>query len=291
LSTVRINTPRAGEDGIDAAQRWVGGNAVIVRDKPSPSAAVVSRMALNTSVKLLGQDTGSGYCEIRLLSGQGGFTACRYLELAPVALARIVMEDSPDYDPERAFWLNPSWFGLERYARYLEQRSPISPQGPWPRDEALERMKAHLALGIKERQPEPYADWSDIKQSKMGLAIWASSESVDKNIPLTRALEFASVQPSLFRSEAEIAPPWVSAEDASGRLGIVVRYIVTPRPGSENEGGAGLYDMLAYTQSLARPVKKVRLFRDGRLSVESSFVRSRVVLWKELDPDPPECEG
>ena len=175
LSTERIARPHAGENGVDGAQRWVSGNAVTLREAPRSDAAVVSRLALNSIVKLLHEEAGNGYCEVQLTNGPSGFTACRYLALTPLVPAHIRgyrMADeapSPDYDPERAFWLDPSWVALEEYAEYLKVRHPNAPmqEGPWPRDNALERMKAHLALGLKGRKPEPYVGWSELKRKAM----------------------------------------------------------------------------------------------------------------------------
>jgi len=178
LSAVRVARPRAGEDGVDAAQRWVSGNAVTLRDAPRPDANVVGRLALNAIVTLLREEAGSGYCEVQRVQGPGGYTACRYLAPTPVVLAHIWGSrrsdetPSPDYDPERAFWLEPSWNALERYAEHIKERRPeIPPQGPWPPNEALERMKVHLALGLKGRKPEPYADWSELSARLRGTWI------------------------------------------------------------------------------------------------------------------------
>jgi uncharacterized protein YgiM (DUF1202 family) len=345
LSAEPVARRRAGEDGVDVMQRWVSGNGVTVREAPRPDAAVVGRVALNAVVKLVRPEATGGYCEVQLLSGQNGFTACRYLTATPVIIAhvrgyrRADEVPSPDYDPERAFWLEPSWYALEAYAEYLKHLQPgIPPEGPWPRNDVLERMKAHLALGLKGRKPEPYPDWAGLKhkaslnmdlsgesrrlqaqggkvsdevwrrewqtQTTAGelqhaIGIWGTLhdsvpiEGAARIIRLVRALEFADIRPSLFRNEAELAPPRVTAEEASGRFGIVYRQVVTPRPkptsGSENGSGAGLYDMLARTQLLVRPVKRIQLFRDGRLVTESSLLRMKETLWRDVDE--PMCSG
>jgi Bacterial SH3 domain len=344
LSAARIARTRAGEDGVSPEQRWVSGSALTLREAARPDAAVVTRLALNAIVKLLGAHADGGYCEVQTVGGQRGYTACRYLAVAPVVLAHIRDERrasgvaSPDYDPERAFWLEPSWSALEQYAGHLKQRLPgIPPQGPWPRNEALERMKAHLALGLNGRKPEPFADWSELKRKaaqdldlseetrrlqaqgknvaqevalqegrtqqtanelQSAIGIWGllqSANSANERAPLVirlvRALEFPSVRPSLFRNEREVASPNSSAEEASGRFGIVFRQIVAPRPkaGGDEGGGAGLYDMLARTQALVRPVQRVQLFRDGRFRVEASLIRQSETLWRDVDE--PMCSG
>lgn len=346
LSATPVARPRAGEGGVDAAQRWVSGSAVTLRTAPRADAAVTARLPLNTVVKLLREETGTGYCEVQPASGPSGYLACRYLAPTPVVLAHIRgyrradEPPPPDYDPERAFWLAPSWNALEEYVAYLKERHPgIPPQGPWPRDEALERMKAHLALGLNGRKPEPYADWAELKRKaaqemdlggearrlqaqgkkvteeaslrdwraqvtaselQTALGLWgplhdaiSADGGAARIVRLVRALEFPAVRPSLFRSEAQVAPPRTTPEEASGRFGIVFRTLVTPRsvpkPNAEDVSGAGLYDMLARTQALVRPVQRVQLFRDGRLRAESSFVRAKETLWRDVDE--PECSG
>lgn len=344
LSAEPVARPRAGEGGVDSAQRWVSGNGVTLRDAPRRDAAVVDRLALNVIVTLLREAAGNGYCEVRSASGPSGYTACRYLVSTPVVLAHVRGDRradealSPDYDPERVFWLEPGWAALEQYAEHLKTRHPdIPPQGPWPRDEALERMKAHLALGLKGRRPQRFADWSDLKRTaaqdrdlsgetsrlqaqgkKVAEADWQREGQMQQTASelqtaiglwgplhdahsgegnaarifrLVRALEFPGVKPSLFRSDAELAPPNASTEEASGRFDMVFRQQFTPRPspGSDEGSGPGLYDMLARTQLLVRPVHRVQLFRDGRLDVEPSLVRTSETLWRDVDE--PMCSG
>ncbi len=171
LSANPVARSKAGEGGVPAEQRWVSGNGVTLREAPSPTAAVVGRMSLNAVVKLLRAEASGGYCEVQPASGPSGYTACRYLVLTPVVLAHIQgvtygdQAGPADYDPERAFALQPGWNALEQYANFLKSRHPeLATQGSWPRDDALERMKAHLALGIVGPKPAPYADWSDLKR-------------------------------------------------------------------------------------------------------------------------------
>ena len=324
LSATRI----AGEDGASPPRRWVRAVSAKVREKPGPEAAVAGRLALNAIVKLLHEDASRNDCEIQLLSGQKGFVFCEDLEFEPADDFEVDYGKTGD-EIERAFWLKPGWRALEAYAQTLQT---LHPEGPWPRNDALERMKAHLALGLMGRKPEPYADWASMKRKlrrwqagarsmendlrKQGCSIDGPAFSLNlfctshlgeiqgfmndadgelgRAIPflksetvvhLVSALELARVQPSLFRSEAEIAPPAATAEQASGRFGIVFRQTISPRSDSTD---AGLYDMAARAQSLTRPVKRVQLFRNGRLAVESSFLRKREPLWG--DSNAPECE-
>lgn len=219
---------------------------------------------------------------------------------------------SADDDPQGKFWMAPSWLALEEYAQYLKDRPPAVPeQGPWPRDEALERMKAHLALGIHGPRPQPYADWVALKrkaalaecrrelatgignqlQYQLGLGdVMGDDQGAPLAINLVQALELPVIRPSLFRSEAHIAPPGISAVQASGRFGIVVRQVVTARPGPDTGAAstAGLYDMLARTEMLVRPVQRVQLFRDGRLHATANRLRRTETLWRAVNE--PMCE-
>lgn len=343
LSREQVARAHAGEGGVDVATRWVSGSAVNMREAPLADAPVLVRLALNTQVRLLHDEVEGGYCEVQPPSGPRGFTACRYLSASPLVLSRVSQsmlvgdKPNPDYDPERAFWIAPSWSALERYAEFLKARNPgIEPQGPWPRDEALERMKSHLAKGLNGPAPQAFVDWLELKRKagqdagppagdelarlqaqgqplspeqasrlerdkntafelQGALHIWDSlhdavsaPSGAARMIGLVRALEFPAVQPSLFRSEADIAPPNADAEALSGRFGIVHRYVFSPRPGPgatspDEQSRAGLYDMLARTTLLVRPVQRVQLLRDGQLRSEPSLARQTQTLWRDVD--------
>ncbi|NHZ80613.1 hypothetical protein F2P44_15225 [Massilia sp. CCM 8695] len=346
LSAKPVARSQAGVDGVDGAQRWVSGSALTLREAPLPTSAAVTRLPLNTVVKLVREDGASGYCEVRSVTGAVGYTACRYLARTPVILANVQgyrHDDSApmpaDYDPERVFWLQPSWSALEQYADFLKKRYPKLPQqGPFPRNEALERMKAHLALGTHGRKPAPYASWSSMQrlalqygavdketrrlqaQGKIdapglltreqearqiaadlsdSLGLWgelhnaSESEGARRIAAVVGALAFTEVQPSLFRTDEQIAPPKATAEQASGRFGIVFRQLVNPRPKpaqlGEDDNSPGLYDMLSRTDALVRSVQRVQLNRDGQLRVTPSVLRKTDTLWRYADE--PECWG
>lgn len=344
LSAKPVPRARAGENGIPADQRWVTGTGLTLRAAPAVDAAVTARLSLNSIVKLVREVPGGGYCEVLAAGASSGFTACRYLAPTPVVLAHVLgsrppeQAPSPDFNLERGFWMAPGWTALERYADYLKTRAPQVPaNGPWPRDEALERMKAHLALGIYGPRPVPFADWATLKRKaaqfieldqdaqrlrkqgkkaeqelfrvetlmsrlsgdlEMGIGITgplhdriSGDGGAMRTAQLVNALAFPTAAPSLFRSEAELAPPGSSAEEVSGRFGIVFRQLVSrrPVPASPDGGTGGLYDMLARTQVLVRPVQRVHLFTDGRLSQEPSLLRASGTLWRDVDE--PMCEG
>lgn len=109
---------------------------------------------------------------------------------------------------------------------------------------------------------------------------------------LISALEFPSIQPSLFQNEAEIAPPSITTYEASGRFGIQMRQTATSRilrqPSTENVNSAGPYESEDITTKLVRPVQRVQLFRDGRLRTESSqvFIKRNVLYYADVN-----CEG
>ncbi|MFB9244535.1 hypothetical protein IV454_01340 [Massilia antarctica] len=346
LSAKPVARSLAGVDGVDAARRWVSGSALTLHAAPLPTSAAVTRLPLNTVVTLVREDGASGYCEVRSVAGAAGYTACRYLARTPVILANVqgqrLYDTDPlpaDYDPERVFWLQPSWSALEQYADYLKKRYPTLPQqGPFPRNEALERMKAHLALGTHGRKPVPYASWSSLQRSALqytvlsketrrlralgkidapalltreqetgqiatdlgdSLGLWddqhnaSESAGASRIVALIGALAFIEVQPSLFRSDEQIAPPNATAEQASGRFGIVFRQLVNARPKpaqlAEDDYSPGLYDMLSRTDALVRSVVRVQLNRDGQLRAVPSVLRKTETLWRYADE--PECAG
>lgn len=171
LGTEPVARSRAGENGLDPAQRWVTGSAVALRSAPRENAAAIKPLGLNAMVRLDTESFASGYCKVRPLDGPGGYISCRYLASTPVVMAQVRGERSGDgslsteYDPARAFWIEPGWQALVAYAEYLKTRNPDAVQeGRWPVDPDLDQMKSHLALGHVGPVPKPYADWAELKR-------------------------------------------------------------------------------------------------------------------------------
>lgn len=321
LSEQKILRPAAGVDGVDAAQRWVNGNGVVLRAAPNREAEVLARLSLNRVVKVSNEQAGNGYCEVSTAEGIKGYTACQYLSNKQVVLAHIRGDrqaDQPvnaEYNPEKVFWLNPDWVALEQYVGYLKEKHPDLPAGgPWPKDAALEKMKAHLALGLQAPKPPALTDWAALKQKaakardddmeeiRNKIRIWGDLHDVISSQDrggagrvrqLIQALEFQTVQPSLFLSEADIGPGGAGIVNASGRFGIVYRQLTTPRPrkpaNPDDPYGPGLYDMKSRIAILAKPVQEYRLFRDGRLKTQSTYMKVEEELWREFDE--PMCSG
>lgn len=161
-------------------RRWVVGARVNLRAQPAPDAEVLTRLALNSEVELLATAPAGGYCEVVLRSGgpveARGFTACRYLGTAPVAVDRIArpyLDDgkaNPDYNPRQAFWLKPGYEALRAYGDYLETTRLSDAQRfdssvPRPADAEFERMKAHLAKGIYGPPAAPYPAWDELQRT------------------------------------------------------------------------------------------------------------------------------
>ncbi len=224
LSAERIARARAGEGGVPEDQRWVSGNGVTLREAPHKDASVVSRMPLNLVVKLLDQNAGGGYCKILPSNGLVGFTACSYLVTTPVVLAKVMGygTNSAGYDPERAFALQPSWQALENYADVLKQRNlKKTGTNAWPRDEALERMKAHLALGIMGDKPASYPDWTELKRRATAADLSSSDEILrlmaqKKQVP--RQLELREAELSKTAHELQNAIGiWGPLHDSNSR--------------------------------------------------------------------------
>ena len=280
LSASAPTAPTAGASTGATGARWVTGAGVILHAEPSIQSAVVTRLALNARVELLATVPDSPYCEVATgvpgAPTARGYTACRYLAAAPLAVERIVAatladgQPNPQYDPVRAFWLAPSWARLEAYGAQLGQAlkertgTPAEQAAPAlrPADAEFDRMKAHLAQGIYGRVPAPPPRWDDVKrlarvvaaptaasgvaaeararvetaranaQGRLAgvLALWNAPFDVPNGgggarlAGLVNALELPAVQPSLFKSASELAPPGASVEDLSGRFHIVETY-------------------------------------------------------------------
>lgn len=331
LAAVPVPVDRAGEVGIDADIRWVTAASVLLRSEARADAPVLGRLGFNAQVRLLAGAGQQGYCEIESEAAGRGFAACRYLAESWVDENLLVSpwlrggQPNPQFDPVRAFWIEPGWERLEIYAQHLSDRhrqAQISE--PWPRDAELEKMKAELEKGQYAPAPEALPDWEEMKrvaarlrqsqqsapvdaQSQPGaplaylwsswLGLWGEtfedleSTGVGATVGLVHALDFPPAQPSWFKSERDLAPPG-TAQDLSGRFGIIYRWLVSPRPTpsvDENYATPGLYDMLARTQVLVRSVQRVRLYRDGRLESKPTFARSSETLWREIDE--PMCNG
>lgn len=167
LSAEPVLRPRAGRGEVPADRRWVVGTVVTLRAAPARDAPVLTRLAINRNVRLLREDAGAGYCEVQPVQrsgeadGPSGYTACQYLAMEPVPVAQLA---GVDPDPVRAFWRSPGWQPLEAYATALAVKLPDAAAGPWPRNEMLERMKAHLALGLRGAPPPALASWTELKK-------------------------------------------------------------------------------------------------------------------------------
>ncbi|HQR23104.1 MAG TPA: hypothetical protein PKV98_19720, partial [Burkholderiaceae bacterium] len=67
LSAEPVPRPRAGQGGVPADRRWIAGTSVVLRAGPTRDASVSGRLALNSTVRLLKEDAGAGYCEVQPL--------------------------------------------------------------------------------------------------------------------------------------------------------------------------------------------------------------------------------
>ena len=345
LSASAPSMPSAGATAGATGPRWISGAGVILRAEPSSASPVVARLALNARVELLAPAGESPYCEIATgvagAASARGYTACRYLATTPLATDRIVAPTLPDgqpnpsYDPVRAFWLAPSWARLEAYGAQLgaalKARTGTPPERPTPADRPadaeLERMKAHLALGIYGPTPAPLPLWEDVKRlarvagaavpasgvpSPAGsrtetaradaqvrltgvLSLWSApfelhNDGGPRLARLVSTLELPAIRPSLFKSPAEIAPPGASVEDLSGRFHIVHTYRTRGREiGGDLATVDGVWDIGQVSSALTQSVVRTTLYRDGRLRATVLPPSESRVLWGSIDP--PMCDG
>ena len=163
--------------------RWVIGSGVNLRAEASLNAPVLTRMALNTRVNLIAVIPNGKYCEVELVAegqpAQRGFTACEFLGASAIKPREVANQYSadgktpnPNYNPERAFWLKPSYEALAEYGRHLEKKrqypkndSEATLLADRPKMPEFERMKEHLAKGVLVAAPAPYLRWDSIKDS------------------------------------------------------------------------------------------------------------------------------
>jgi hypothetical protein len=281
---VGVSGSFAGNATEKAAKRWVIGAQVNLRAQPVLDAEVVKRLALNTEVSLLATLPGGKLCEVALpVAGESvmrGFTACQYLGTEPLSKQKInqqYLENgklNPDYNPQQAFWLVPSYEALAAYGEYLEatrlseeQRADIG--ATRSRDEEFERMKAHLAKGIFGPSPAPYAAWNELKHAaseweqaqkevlraklpKYGTSPVEELQQVANRHPQVRvalgtydiddvsalglvsSIELSEIKPSLFQRMDDLAPPSELAEQVSGRFGMV--HLIQTRGREQGSG-------------------------------------------------------
>lgn len=336
LLAVGVSGSFAGDEEPASGKRWVTASLVNLRATPGEDGEVLKRLALNTEIELLSAPAGSQYCEIRLRSPGGGemrgFAACRFLAGEPLSKRRIAMpyldygKNNPDYDPQRAFWLEPSYAALSAYGDYLEstrlsEQQRFDPEVPRPRDAEFERMKSHLALGVYGPVPVAYPAWSELKRvasawereraqivgSKIRKYGTEQSEELQavasrharnsavtdfgqqelQALGLVASIELPAVKPSLFKRADELAPPSEAADQVSGRFRIVHTVQTRGRKGARGE--EGVWDIGEVTASLTRPVMRNVLFRDGAVAAAPSHLKRTYVEWGSVDG--PMCEG
>ncbi len=322
--------------------RWVDGSNVNLRSAPTLSSEVLARLPLNARVLLRAAAStvpaaaNSGYCQVRWEPTLGGpvltgYTACRYLGLVPVPTLPWLQAQLPDgstnaqFDPLRLFWLAPSWAALAAYAHQLEalqlpaakdeasaalRRATVRPP-----DAELERMKAHLALGIHGPQPKPLLAWVALQRQAQQVAgdpgaaeraaqlvntLGLHGPVSDGSEPpghggvqaagLVRAIALPRASPSLFGSQRDVAALHEDTAALSGRFGIIHTHQTRPRQsGADDAWDAGVWDMARVTTALVRPLVRSTVFRDGRLHSAPSHARRTQNLWGDVDG--PMCEG
>jgi len=266
LSDRPVAPPEAGQGGVPADQRWVGGSNLLLRAEPRADAAVLGRLALNTVLRQTGEDTGTGYCAVQQPGADAprGFTACRYLLRSPLAWAQLSEprqggSDNPDFDPARAFWIAPSWELMAHYARRVEQQraaqGDAAPKGP---DEQLERMKTALSghVFMSKEPPGAWQPWDGVlgeaaapasaaQSLAAELQLWGGSfddgqpdGSAARIAAFVRALPaLPKVTASWWRGSADLAGPDEGVEVLSARFGVKVQWLhESLQPGSTQRG-------------------------------------------------------
>lgn len=200
--------------------------------------------------------------------------------------------DEAELDPRAAFWREPSHAHLSAYGEHLEEALLTPAQRAdrshlRPRHAEFERMKAHLARGVAGPAPAPYPRWDELKRDASTEQRWAFAPDrsqrdggpVDGRASI-EAIELPAVAPSLFGSERELAAPAEHAAEVAGRFGLRQRIATAGRaqlPAAELERTAGAWDVFVVTESLDRPVTRLRLQRDGRLDGAPTALRRTLI--------------
>ena len=330
LTAASLGTHALAEENTASPVRWISGSAVNLRVQPSVAAGVVTRMALNARVDLIGRVPQSPYCEISTTLPGGksarGFAACEFLSPQPFDAQRMHAwqadgTPNPDYDPVKAFSIAPSWERLAMYADFLHRTKLTDEERAHPpsgvyKDPALERMKEHLGKPNYGPTPSPFADWADLKRDAAAatrrpvrpnasdvanrsddvtrrLGAWGvefADERPEVIVHLVNAIELPLARPSLFTSEGDIAPPHESATALSGRFRISHIWRIRPRGLVGDDAYEGLWDIRNATASLVVPVVTATLHRNGRVHSARSRAPKTVPL-RSQSVDGPMCEG
>ena len=319
LLIVSMINPSFAQTGEPSKRRWVIGAGVNLREQANLNAPVLARMALNTPGNLMAAISNSKYCEIELIANgqpaQRGFTACEFLGtsvIKPREIANAYLDDgkipNPNYNPERAFWLKPSYEALAEYGRHLENKrnSPKDDaEGVFlserPKIPEFERMKEHLAKGILVAEPEPYLRWKDLKTSahsvegnrRLKKLAETQYQLNTLNTSLIYAIELPAISNSYFQKQNEIAAPTKFTEKVSAQFQII-QTIHTKNyeslPKGKRESWFGLWDISEVNRSLTQSVIK------NTLSIAGGDVQSEAIHLRQKDTeygldDGVMCEG
>lgn len=300
-----------------SSKRWVIGSGVNLREQANLAAPVLIRMALNTPVNLIAEVPKSKYCEIELLANGKdelretlhGFTACEFLGTSVIKPREIVsayLDDgripNPNYNPERSFWLKPSYEALAEYGRYLENKRSF------PKDEAegiflserpkmpiFEKMKEHLAKGVYAAASVPYLRWDKLKASIKNAKGSNEFENYHESLSTKtiNAIELPEIANSYFQDQNDIAAPTTHTEKVAARFQII-QAIQTKsyesRPKENKREWFGLWDISVVNRSLTQQVVKNTLSKNGsNIQSEATYIRQSVLEYG--NDDGVMCEG
>lgn len=289
LSEQPVALPRAGEGGVPADRRWVGGSHLLLRAEPRRDSAVLGRLGLNTVLTLTGDEAGSnGYCAVQRVDGepQAGYTACRYLQRSPLQVDKLTEphladgKHNPDFDLVRAFAVQPSWELMAHYARFVEQqRMALGDAAPTGPDEQLERMKAQLSGQVFDGRAtvRPWPLWDAVRadaraarqagrEPDLLARLVASRDSSDQQLVAAFVSALPSpppVSPSWWRSDADLAGPGEPLEELAARFGAKLQWLhASLQPGSRERGSI---EPGGRIERLTRPLWRISLLADQQL--------------------------
>lgn len=231
----------AAHAAVGGPQRWVHGSWVNVRSAPAADAPVLTHLVVNTPVELVSGGEGR-FCAITWGAQKQGHVACNLLGEAPLTLEQVSTPNlpqgrpNPHFSPARAFWLAPSAARLIDMGRIFwtlslspeQQRQERPDETTWQQDARpprlvrfpvpeFEAMKALLRDGV-------------VAAAERAPALQAAEEA---NLGGLAGIALPALQPSLFRSAAQLAPPNADVEHVSARFGLreTARTLRGPRWG------------------------------------------------------------
>ncbi|MDK2126389.1 SH3 domain-containing protein [Parachitinimonas caeni] len=298
-----------------ARLRFIQGSWVNLRADAGQNAAVITQLTINTEVALLGEQNKS--CEISW-QDKRGFVPCRLLSEKKLTIAEFERylpggSENVRYSAPRLFWLAPSaarlvaagesfWESMltpaqklkeapVRYASRLGKPIPeihpetdkVPPLVRYPIPE-FDAMKALLKAGIvvaPEKKPV-YVRWPDAEAAHKADRLGSMGEAASLLDGLIALAKPTAISPSLFKRDADLAPPGVGIEALSALFQF--KETLKPLAGPRWEWTdyreidphySGAWDLGSFELRLDHPVYEHRIGSKGEVGVYEWMVTDK----------------